>query len=574
MKRAEMIILILVIVGLACFSSSCSSPDPVTPLPPRGAVHLYTHNDEVKFRVAGGTEQVLPRPQPTAMALNDAIHVDGSGKAHLRFADYLVVDIFRDTDLQINGLSAPDAPPAYRLRLEGGSTFNTINVQEEAHRRVQPSVEFETDWAVIRTVGTAFFTHFDTLQESTWVIVKHGDVEVEAEGVTVEVSTGEQTWVESGSAPIQPLPACRELVGDDGELFPKVEKLTNGAITDSYLLPCEGQPAVAITSISSPTPTPTPTPKVVTPNRSRIPPKVLANYFAWFDGDGWDDCNISAGDKPLQTYDSDDPDAIVDHIRMARNANIDGFTIQWVGPDNRTDRNFATLLDKSLGTDFQSTVVFLSHFWFGEASQGDVIEALRYLQSQYGGHPNFLQIQGRPTIFITDVYRVPVEGGQSPQQAWSSIRDQVDPNNEYLWIAEGLDPSYLSVFDGLWVYKVSHAAYPNDYIKASRWASGVRTWEKRTGKTKLWVATLMPGWDDRRASCRADSRVPSQPFVRPRENGGFYRATFNAAIKSNPDILWIHSFNEWVEGTYVEPSQQYGDTYINLTRELAKEFKE
>lgn len=253
-----MIILILITAFIACFSSGCSSPGPVTPLPPRGAVHLYTHSDEVKYQSAGGAERVLPKPQPTAIARNDAIHVNGSGKAHLRFADYLVVDIFRDTDLQINGLSAPDAPPAYRLRLEGGTTFNTLNVQEEAGRRVQPEFRIDTKWAIIRDVATSFFTHYDPVRELTWVVVKHGDVEVEAAGITVEVSTGEQVWVEPGSAPIQPRPACRALVGDDGKLFLLVEDLTNGAITDLDLLPCEKQPTVTIAPTNTQTPTPRP----------------------------------------------------------------------------------------------------------------------------------------------------------------------------------------------------------------------------------------------------------------------------------------------------------------------------
>jgi len=356
--------------------------------------------------------------------------------------------------------------------------------------------------------------------------------------------------------------------GDVGWVF--VDLVTYSGDIDS--LPVHAPPPTPTPLPATPTPKPVALAAAVAPGQARVERKVLANYFAWFDGNGWDDCNISAGDNPLRRYNSDEPEAIAEHVRVARNAGIDGFTLQWATPGDRTDRNFATLLNKSQGTDFQSTVVFLRHIWPG-ANQGNTIAAIRHLQSQYGGHPNFLRIQGRPVIFFTDVYRVPLAAGQNAKQAWASIRAQVDPNKQYWWIAEGLDASFLSVFDGLWVYKVSHAAYPNDYVKASRWAANVRGWEQRTGEPKLWVGTLMPGWDDRRAGCRPDVRVPSQPFVRPREDGNFYRATYNAAVKSNPDILWIHSFNEWVEGTYIEPSQFYGDAYMNLTRDFASRFK-
>ncbi len=295
----------------------------------------------------------------------------------------------------------------------------------------------------------------------------------------------------------------------------------------------------------------------------------LLNYFAWYDADGWDDCNISAGDRPAQPYGSDDPAAIARHVQMALEAGADGFTQQWFTPGDRTDRNFETLLAQSQGTGLRSTVVFLRHIWHGgPASQADVVAALRYLLERYSTHPNFLRYQGQPVIFITDLYRVPLAAGQTPQQAWASIRAQVDPQSQTWWIGEGLDPTYLAVFDGLWVYKITHAAYPQAYLKASQWANAARQWESR-----LWVATISPGWDDLRSGCRSDVRAPSHVHQQARQEGAFYQATFDAALESKPDWLWISSFNEWVEGTYIEASAFYGDFYLHKTRELIAAFK-
>jgi hypothetical protein len=68
--------------------------------------------------------------------------------------------------------------------------------------------------------------------------------------------------------------------------------------------------------------------------------------------------------------------------------------------------------------------------------------------------------------------------------------------------------------------------------------------------------------------------VPNQPHRRDREDGALYQATFDAALQSNPDWLLLSSFNEWVEGTYIEPSVQYGDKYLEMTRELVNIFKD
>jgi len=306
-----------------------------------------------------------------------------------------------------------------------------------------------------------------------------------------------------------------------------------------------------------------------------MPRLVLANYLAWYDGNGWEDCTISAGDKPRQPYDSDDPATIARHIRMALEIGLNGFTLNWFAPGDRTDQNFATLLTRSQGTDFQSTIIFSRHFWPGSPAptQANVAEAVQDVIDRYSWHPNFLRLAGKPVIFFADMDRVPVQSGQTPHQAWAAIRNQVDPEGQTWWISEGLDPSYLAVFDGLYVFKITHADAPNDYLKASIWANRVREWEKKTGKRKLWIATLTPGWNDLRAGCKPDVRVPSRPHKRDREDGAFYRATFDAALKSNPDWLWINSFNEWMEGTYIEPSVLYGDKYMQITREFVERFK-
>jgi hypothetical protein len=299
---------------------------------------------------------------------------------------------------------------------------------------------------------------------------------------------------------------------------------------------------------------------------------VLAHYFAWFDDDGWHDCNISAGDTPLEPYESDDPATIARHIHMASDIGLNGFLLHWFAPGDRTDRNFATLLRQSEGNGFTSSVVFSRHIWPGSPgpSRQSIGEALRYIIDSYGAHPNFLRSDGRPVIFFTDVYRTP--SGNAPQ-FWASVRQAVDPHRQTLWIAEGLDPSYLAVFDGLYVFKVTHAAYPHDYLKSPRWGSGVRDWEAKTGEQKLWLATITPGWDDLRAGCRPDVRVDNVSHRLDRADGETYRASFEAALASQPDWLVVGSFNEWVEGTYIEPGVQYGDKYMRMTKDFIRQFR-
>lgn len=296
---------------------------------------------------------------------------------------------------------------------------------------------------------------------------------------------------------------------------------------------------------------------------------IIANYFPWYDENFWN--QGVTWDAPTVLYNSDHVSTIQRHIGWAQQAGLDGFAVHWYQQGNRTDMNLGSVLANSPG-GFRSTVTFLTHILPG-ANRQMVVDNLRYLINTYGQHSNFLRLNGRPVIFFADMQRVPLEGTSSAVEAWRSIRAEVDPGSGAIWIAEGLDASYLSVFDGLYVYKIDHACCPASYNKAPTWAGWVRSWEKKTGQTKLWVGTLMPGWDDTRSVGRPDLRVPSPAFARDRQGGTYYQNTFNAIIGTTPDMIIVHSFNEWIEGSQIEPGASYGDLYLNLTAQFAKQFK-
>lgn len=301
------------------------------------------------------------------------------------------------------------------------------------------------------------------------------------------------------------------------------------------------------------------------------PRLALANYFPWYN---FHDGSLAGAtwDWPTHAYNSDDPAAIARHLAWARQAGLDGFAVHWFQPGDRTDRNLAQILDQSRGSEFRSAVTFQTNILPG-VSRERVAASLGYLRDAYGGHPQYLRAGGRMVVLFTDMPRLPRRPGQAALQAWRAIRQEVDPHRQQVWMAEGLDPAYLEVFDGLYVYKIDHALYPHSYVKAPRWAGWVRAWERASGQPRYWVGTVQPGWDDTRSLGREDLRVPSPAFARERAAGAYYRATFEAVLPTDPDWILVHSFNEWVEGSMIEPGRSYGDLYLKLTAELVRQFK-
>jgi hypothetical protein len=76
----------------------------------------------------------------------------------------------------------------------------------------------------------------------------------------------------------------------------------------------------------------------------------------------------------------------------------------------------------------------------------------------------------------------------------------------------------------------------------------------------------MPGYND--VGVR-----PNSGFARGRDGGGYYAQSWQAALASSPNWVVITSFNEWPEGTYIEPSVAYGDAYLGLTAQYAAQFR-
>ncbi|HMQ52287.1 MAG TPA: endo-1,3-alpha-glucanase family glycosylhydrolase, partial [Anaerolineae bacterium] len=281
-------------------------------------------------------------------------------------------------------------------------------------------------------------------------------------------------------------------------------------------------------------------------------PPVLAFYYAWFDQNTW--TSGQSVDLPAEPYTSTDRAVIERHVAQAQGAGIDALVQSWYGPqeaNNQTETNFRTLLDVAAGRGFHAAVHFeVTSPFLGDS--GAVTNALASLIASHAQHPAYLRYQGKPVIFFWRQQRFGIE-------TWAAIRQQVDPGYGTLWIAEGTDIGYQAQFDGHHLYSIAWAGSPADQL--TKWGNRVRSYAAENGLNRLWVATAMPGYND--------TRLPrSNAFAVSRRGGDYYRETFQGAAATQPDMIIITSFNEWLEGTQLEPSGSYGNLYLDLTRDL------
>jgi hypothetical protein len=189
---------------------------------------------------------------------------------------------------------------------------------------------------------------------------------------------------------------------------------------------------------------------------------------------------------------------------------------------------------------------------------------MQYAIRHYTADPHFFRWHGKPVIFIWH----PIGNGRT-LSTWAALRRQVDPGHHLIWSAEGTDVSLLTVFDGLHLFSAAYWALLDGTISGvdRGFRSRIDAYNAAHGTHRIWTAGVQPGADDTRIPGRAN------PHRVPRDNGATYRASWLGAMHSAPDWITITSFNEWFEGTMIEPSLTYGNLYLSLTRQLSRQWR-
>jgi len=267
--------MLLVLTLIACpGGGTITTTATPTPMPDNHVLCMRTN----VYLQHGGARAEVSQGTTRPFSVGDGVGVDTSGRARLRFRNYLVVEVFRDSDLKLESMAAPDAPPAYKFKMRGGTIYAGVNPATEV-------VSIESDLAVITALGTKFWVYVQP-GEITWVLCKEGEVQITAQGRTVTVPANHQSWVLPGQPPHK---AVRALRGEVADLLPPLEELTGGEKTDGdVFLPEEIVSRRAATHTPTPTgirpPTSTPTPTATrrptsTPTPTSPPPAPLPDLL-------------------------------------------------------------------------------------------------------------------------------------------------------------------------------------------------------------------------------------------------------------------------------------------------------
>jgi hypothetical protein len=275
---------------------------------------------------------------------------------------------------------------------------------------------------------------------------------------------------------------------------------------------------------------------------------VMAYYYGWYTQNNWH----SMRDYPVEQYDSRDDAVMRRQIEQARSVGIDAFICTW---EYNCER-LLQLAEEMGGFSIAFSVDPLAEHKLDTWDK--LVNGMNHMK-ELSNSPAYLRWDGKPVFVFWDSWILP---GPSRVSDFQNLRNQIDPNRHQFWLGGGTDFSYLDVFDAIHYFDISWES--SQGAGMASYSSRLNSYNSSRGTSKPFVATVMPGYDD---------LLFRGGHQRSRDNGNYYRATWDDAFRYNTQAVVITSWNEWFEGSQIEPSQTYGDLFLDLTRQRTAMYR-
>lgn len=259
------------------------------------------------------------------------------------------------------------------------------------------------------------------------------------------------------------------------------------------------------------------------------PPIAAAFFYPWYPSH-WAESGIQPYTNytpSLGYYDSTDDATIREQISLAQRAHLDAMIVSWFGRGEVTDASFQHILSVSDGDD--STMRWAAYYeeeGYTDPSPAQIASDLDYLNANVFNSPSYLRMGGRPVLFAYGSG----EEGCSMADRWDQARQQ-SGIQVYL---------VLKVFGG---YSLC-GNQPDSWHQYSPTAY--------FDNQSPYSISVSPGfW-----------RIGAEPLLQ--RNTQYFETAVQWMIAINAPFQLITTWNEWAEGTGVEPSAEFGDAYIDI----------
>lgn len=290
--------------------------------------------------------------------------------------------------------------------------------------------------------------------------------------------------------------------------------------------------------------------------------KVYIHYMPWFETPqtsdtgqwGWhwtmSNCNpdvtqngkrqIASHYYPLiGPYASSDPVVLNYHALLMKYAGADGIMIDWYGIQEKNDyalnrRNTEEAVKAMERVGLEFSIVYEDATLDGlEDKTAQALKDMNYLQRNFFGKSNYTKVDNQPLLLVFGPQQL--KGADKWKQAFSALSTQ--PKLVTL-NGHGGNAGDAASGEFLWVNPQP------DYSVAANHS--------------IYIGGAMPGFHDYYREGGAGSGYTTYDD----ENGQLFDRQLNAAQSAGLKYLQISTWNDFGEGTNIEPTMEYGNRYL------------
>lgn len=309
--------------------------------------------------------------------------------------------------------------------------------------------------------------------------------------------------------------------------------------------------------------------------------KLYVHYMPWFEtketnngtwGQHWtmankNPDNIASGGKreiasfyyPLiGPYASSDPDVIEYHLLLMKYSGIDGILIDWYGtrelwdyPSNRKNTEAVVKALEKVGLSF--AIVYEDQTLREGLQDAEKITQakadMKYLETNFFSKDNYIKVEQKPLLMVFGPQEI-----KKPEE-WTSIFSGLKTK-----------PEFITLYG-------HSAGVVND--EANKNSSGEYIWVDATSmetkyadkdKYNLFVGGAYPGFD----AFYKEGGWGENPLGKiDYSNGDTFRNLLNMAKDKNVDYLQLITWNDFGEGTMIEPTLELKYTLLNSLQTFA-----
>jgi hypothetical protein len=312
--------------------------------------------------------------------------------------------------------------------------------------------------------------------------------------------------------------------------------------------------------------------------------KIGAYYYEWYGisfNNHWVKDDIK-GTPFLGYYNSSDPTITDKHILLAKQHGIDFFAVSWIGKGDWIDWDFddvdqnlrSGLLEAPHLKDFNFCLFYETKLVLDTANQVHknfteiFINDMLYAAHQYFANPSYLRVNGRPVLFIYDLPFL-YQNLTTPkaESLLNSTRQELLKMGVSVYLIGDVGNQYYSPYpysmDATTSYFFSDPkkGWPQILADAEHYYPIWRS-EMNSNGTRF-IPNAYPGFNN------TLNEGATPPWVTLARNETAFKEMLGIALKytdSNLRIAMITSWNEWMEGTMIEPSmkEKEGELFLHV----------